>query len=136
MVIDRAQKHRQMAARGKYQRLYSHLCSLPDREWKVSFADIETVLGFELPESARIHRPWWSNQIDGHSEAIAWMAAGWETAEVDVRGETLLFRRQQTQAIRRPSLNEVWPVYSAGRWPEGMSLDRADIYEDRVLRCS
>ena len=132
MVIDRAHKHRQMAARGRYQRLYSHLCSLPDQEWKVSFADIETVLGFELPESARLHRPWWSNQIDGHSQAIAWMAAGWETAEVDVRGETLLFRRRQTNTIRRPSLDAVWPVHSAGAWPEGLSLDRADIYEDRV----
>ncbi len=130
MVMDRARKHRQMAARGRYQRLYSHLCSLPDREWRVSFADIEAVLGFELPVSARMHRPWWSNQIDRHSQAIAWMAAGWETAEVDVRGETLLFRRRHTNTIRRPSLVEVWPVHSAGGWPEGLSLDRADIYED------
>ena len=130
MVMDRARKHRQMAARGRYQRLYSHLCSLPDREWRVSFADIEAVLGFELPGSARMHRPWWSNQVDGHSQAIAWMAAGWETAEVDVRGETLLFRRRHTNTIRRPSLDEVWPVHSAGGWPEGLSLDRADIYED------
>ena len=119
-----------MAARGRYQRLYSHLCSLPDREWRLSFADIEAVLGFELPGSARMHRPWWSNQIDGHSQAIAWMAAGWETAEVDVRGETLLLRRRETNTIRRPSLDEVWPVHSAGGWPEGLSLDRADIYED------
>ena len=132
MAMDRPRKHRQMAARGRYQRLYSHLCSLPDREWRVSFADIEAVLGFELPESARMHRPWWSNQIDGHSQAIAWMAAGWKTAEVDVRGETLLFRRRHTKTIRRPSLDEVWPVHSAGAWPEGLSLDRADIYEDRV----
>ena len=131
MVIGRTRKHRQMAVRGKYQRLYSHLCSLPDREWKVSFADIEAVLGFELPESARFHRPWWSNQIDGHSQAIAWMAAGWETAEVDVRGETLLFRRQETEPVRRPALDEVWPVHSAGAWPQGLSLDRADIYEGR-----
>ena len=130
MVMDRPRKHRQMAARGRYQRLYSHLCSLPDREWRVSFTDIEAVLGFELPGSARIHRPWWSNQIDGHSQAIAWMAAGWETAQVDVRGETLLFRRRETKTIRRPSLDEAWPVHSAGGWPEGLSLDRADIYED------
>ncbi len=130
MVMDRARKHRQMAARGRYQRLYSHLCSLPDREWRLSFTDIEAVLGFELPVSARMHRPWWSNQIDRHSQAIAWMAAGWETAEVDVRGETLLFRRRHTNTIRRPSLDEVWPVHSAGGWPEGLSLDRADIYED------
>ena len=132
MVTDRARKHRQMAARGRYQRLYSHLCSLPEQEWKVSFTDIEAVLGFELPDSARLHRPWWSNQIDGHSQATAWMAAGWETAEVNLRGETLLFRRKETETTRRPSLDEVWPVHSAGGWPQSLSLDRAEIYEDRT----
>ena len=133
MVIDHTRKHRQMAARGKYQRLYSHLCSLPDREWKVSFADIEAVLGFELPDSARLYRPWWANQAGGgRSQAIAWMAAGWETAKVDIPGETLLFRRRRTITKRRPSLDEVWPVHSAGGWPQGLSLDRAEIYEGRT----
>ena len=133
MVIDHTRKHRQMAARGKYQRLYSHLCSLPDREWKVSFADVEAVLGFELPDSARLYRPWWANQAGGgRSQAIAWMAAGWETAKVDIPGETLLFRRRRTVTKRRPSLDEVWPVHSAGGWPKGLSLDRAEIYEGRT----
>ena len=133
MVIDHTRKHRQMAARGKYQRLYSHLCSLPDREWKVSFADIEAVLGFELPDSARLYRPWWANQAGGgRSQAIAWMAAGWETAKVDIPGETLLFRRRRTITKRRPSLDEVWPVHSAGGWPQGLSHDRAQIYEGRT----
>ena len=133
MVIDRTRKHRQMAAKGKYQRLYSHLCSFPDREWKVSFADIEAVLGFKLPESARLYRPWWANQAGGgRSQAIAWMAAGWETAEVDVPGETLLFRRKVTEAKRRPALDEVWPVHSAGGWPPGLSIDRTEIYEGRA----
>ena len=130
--MDRNRKYREMAARGKYQRLYSHLCSLPDREWRVSFGDIEAVLGFELPDSARLHRPWWSNQAGGHSQSTAWMAAGWETAEVDVRGETLLLRRRNTETVRRPSLDEVWPVHSAGGWPRGLSLDRAEIYEGRT----
>ena len=133
MVMDRTQKHRQMAARGKYQRLYSHLCSLPEREWKASFGDIEDILGFELPDSARLYRPWWSNQTDGHhSQAVAWMAAGWETAEVDVSGETLLLRRREAEPVSRPSLDEVWPVHSAGGWPQGLSLDREEIYEGRA----
>ena len=132
MVIDRTRKHRQMAARGKYQRLYSHLCSLPDSEWKVSFADVEAVLGFELPDSARLYRPWWANQAGGgRSQAIAWMAAGWETAKVDIPREILLFRRRETETKRRPSLDEVWPVHSAGGWPQDLSLDRAEIYEGR-----
>ena len=31
----------------------------------------------------------------------------------------------------RPTLEEIWPVHSAGGWPQGLSLDRADIYEGR-----
>ena len=32
----------------------------------------------------------------------------------------------------RPSLDEVWPVHSAGGWPKGLTMDRADIYEGRT----
>ena len=71
MAIDRQQKYRQMAAQSKYQRLYTHLCSLAAKEWKVSFSEIESILGFDLPPSARLHRPWWANQGggNGHSQA-------------------------------------------------------------------
>ena len=31
----------------------------------------------------------------------------------------------------RPTLDEVWPVHSAGGWPQGLSLDRDDIYEGK-----
>ena len=31
-----------------------------------------------------------------------------------------------------PSLDEVWPVHSAGGWPQGLIMDRADIYEGRT----
>ena len=34
---------------------------------------------------------------------------------------------------KKPVLDDVWPVHSAGSWPKDMSLDRADIYEDRHL---
>ncbi len=33
---------------------------------------------------------------------------------------------------RRPSLDDVWPVHSAVGRPEGLSLDRGDIYEGRT----
>ena len=94
MTIDRDQKYRDMAVRGKYRRLYTHLCSLPARAWRTTFGEIESILGFELPASARLHRPWWSNQRggNGHSQALAWSVAGWETASVDMDSETLLLR--------------------------------------------
>ena len=134
MAMNREQKYRQMAARSKYQRLYTHLCGLATEEWRTSFGEIESIIGFGLPASARLHRPWWSNQTggNGHSQALAWSAAGWETAEVDLNAETLLLRRKPTETLRRPPLDEVWPVHSAGSWPEGLSLRREDIYEERV----
>ena len=134
MAIDRERKYREMANRGKYQRLYTHLCGLTTDEWRTSFGEIESVIGFPLPGSARLHRPWWSNQTggNGHSQALAWSAAGWETAEVDMDAETLLLRRKPAGTVRRPTLDEAWPVHSAGAWPEGLNLQREDMYEERV----
>jgi len=130
----REKEYRQMAARSKYQRLYTHLCGLAAREWRTTFSEIESIIGFELPASARLHRPWWSNQAggNGHSQALSWGASGWETAEVNMDAETLLLRRKTTETVRRPSLDEAWPVHSAGAWPEGLGLSREDIYGDRI----
>ena len=33
---------------------------------------------------------------------------------------------------RRPALDDVWPVHSAGAWPQEVSLDRKNIYEGRT----
>ena len=133
MAMDRDRKYREMAIRGKYQRLYTHLCGLTTEEWRTSFGEIESILGFELPASARFHRPWWSNQSGGgHSQALAWSAAGWETADVDMDAEALLLRRKPQKTLCRPALDEVWPVHSAGAWPENLSLSREGIYKDRI----
>ena len=134
MVIDREQKYREMAMRGKYRRLYAHLCSLRSREWSASFTEVEAVLGFQLPVSARMHRPWWANQSrgNGHSHALAWTTAGWETAHVDMEAETLLFRRKHPEPVAGRTLDEVWPVHSAGAWPADLSLRREDICDERI----
>ena len=134
MAMDRDRKYREMAARGKYQRLYTHLCGMTTQEWRPSFDEIESIIGFELPASARLHRPWWSNQTggNGHSQALAWSAAGWETADVDMAAEVLLLRRKSQEDIHRPVLDDIWPAHSAGPWPENLSLSRENIYEDRV----
>ena len=134
MSMERGQRYRQMAARGKYQRLYTHLCGLATREWRATFSEIESIIGFGLPASARLHRPWWSNQsgANGHSQAVAWGAAGWETAEVDMEAETLLLRRRPAVSARRITLDEVWPIHSAGGWPEDLSLGREALYEERI----
>ncbi len=135
MDLDQVRKYREMAIRGKYQRLYTFLCRLRAEEWRTTFSEIESILGFTLPVSARLHRPWWANQSggSGHSQALAWGVAGWETSEVDMTAETLLLRRGKCAETMRPrTLNAVWPVHRAGAWPQGLSLRREDLYEDRA----
>ena len=102
MVTDQDQKYREMAIRTKYRTLYTYLCELQTQEWRASFREIESIIGFDLPRSARRHRAWWANE--GHSHALAWSAAGWETAEVDMGSETLLLRRRKrSDVVPNPS---------------------------------
>ncbi len=95
MVLDRQALMEKAVRRGKYAPLFEFLHSLRGCEWHVSFTDIEKLLGFSLPDSARVHRPWWANQGEkgGHSHAMAWFMAGWKTAQVDLVNETLVFKR-------------------------------------------
>ena len=134
MAQDQKDMYLKMVRRGKYQRLYQYLTGLQAQEWRTSFSEVESVIGFELPPSARLHRPWWGNQRggSGHSHALAWSVAGWETAEVDMETERLLFRRTDPRPVPRLPLDEVWPVHPTAVWPEGLSLRREDLYEERV----
>src|ERR1700747_89941 len=88
----------QTAKRGKYAPLYLHLRELTaeTNEWSTTFGDIEKLLKFKLPDSARIHRPWWANQGErgGHSHALAWEMAGWKTSQVDMAKERVVFVRK------------------------------------------
>ena len=133
MATDSSQGRRDTAARGKYRRLYSYLCALSTEAWKASFSEIELVVGFQLPPSARRYSAWWANErgSNDHSHVLAWSAAGWETAEVNMAAETLLLRRKRPEDAPRSNLQEAWPVHSTGAWPEGLSLRREDVYEDR-----
>lgn len=130
--MDSTQRTKQKATEGKYQGLYSYLSGLQSTEWQTSFSEIESILGFGLPASARRYNAWWANETKDtrHSQCLAWIAAGWETADVDIDTETLYFRRHKSS--KTPLLDKIWPVRSVGTWPEGLSLRREDMYEDRV----
>jgi hypothetical protein len=67
--------------------------SLAEDRTRLSFAEIERVLRFSLPNSARRYAPWWANTGGSHIQADAWISAGWRTAQVDVAGEQVTFER-------------------------------------------
>lgn len=79
----------------KYGALQLHLSRLQRDEWNATFAQIEEILGFNLPASARKYPAWWANQSDGgHSQSQAWLEAGWQTSDLDLSGSTVRFQRK------------------------------------------
>ena len=86
---------------GKYEPLTDHLKGRDPAEWAPSFAEIEAILGFPLPASARKYREWWGNQAGaGHSQARGWQDAGWRVWKVDLDEERVVFQRPGSNRVR------------------------------------
>lgn len=134
MARTRDELVRGAAARGKYAPLYHHLASISGGpEWHATFGELEAILGFRLPDSARLYRPWWSNQNKGagHSHALSWHAAGWKTREVDLEAETLVFSRVLPPARTQTfDIEEFWPPVRGGSWPSGFIASREQMYDE------
>lgn len=78
----------------RYDPLRRYLAGRSEPAVRLSFAEIERVIGLPLPASARRYRPWWANDQSGsHVHASAWMGAGRRTANVDLNAETVDFTR-------------------------------------------
>lgn len=77
----------------KYEPLPQFLMRSERSVQRLSFSEIERILGFKLPKSAFEHEAWWSNNATGHSHAQAWLKLGWRTEEVDLSGRKVTFRR-------------------------------------------
>ncbi len=75
----------------KYAALEDHLRETGEDTVSMSFADIEQIIGAELPASAYKHRPWWSNNPSNSVITYSWLKAGYKTANVDMDGQTLNF---------------------------------------------
>ncbi len=77
----------------KYEPLHDYLYETEDEAVPMGFSEIEHVLGFGLPPSSRTQRAWWSNNPSNNVMTRAWLDAGFETANVDMEGEKLVFKR-------------------------------------------
>lgn len=95
--MDRRKLLLEAVKRGKYAPLYEHLSKREGDEWRTSFSALEKILGFSLPKSAWLYRPWWANEKkSGHSQAMAWTLSGWRTKDVDLdEGQLTFFREKQ-----------------------------------------
>jgi hypothetical protein len=72
---------------------------LADYEAELSFSQIEELIGRRLPPSARLHQAWWANS-DSHSQARAWLEAGWTVSSFDLDREQVVFVRAKRVVVQ------------------------------------
>jgi len=78
---------------GKYDGLKRFLKQTKGEQIKMSFSEIEGTMKGKLPQSAYNLRPWWANDFS-HSQARAWLHAGWETRNLDLANRCVTFVRR------------------------------------------
>jgi hypothetical protein len=77
----------------KYEPLTRHLAKHQQARVPMAFDELERLLGFGLPPSARKHRAWWSNNPSNSVMTKAWLAAGFQSEQVDLEGGRLVFAK-------------------------------------------
>lgn len=93
----------------KYHALFKYLNDLDQAEVGLTFAQIEAMLGSDLPPSARTRRGWWSNRSRGALQASAWMAAGYHVLALDLAHERVTFARPLLEyTVKRVGDSVVW----------------------------
>ncbi len=85
---------------GKYSPLKEFLAANGQDYVPMTFADIENVLGLQLPASKQ-YPAWWSNNPSNNPMTKEWLEAGYETESVNTAAGKLVFRR-----IRKPAPSE------------------------------
>ena len=95
----------------KYVALSDHLSHMASNLVRLSFADIEDMIGEPLPASARKHHAWWANSRtkDSHTWAHLWLAAGWKRERLDLKNGWVEFERNDAPLQR--GLNRVISEY-------------------------
>jgi hypothetical protein len=62
----------------------------------LTFAEIEVILGFELPQAAKKRPQWWSNEssTSRHVQSQAWSRAGYKTRRVNLSAKSVGFAKK------------------------------------------
>lgn len=85
----------------KYYSLAADFAARTDTNWTATFAEIERILGFRLPASARTYSAWWANSRDMHVQHYAWLDNGWRSEDLNLTAERITFRRDAQPATPR-----------------------------------
>jgi hypothetical protein len=93
----------------KYQVLTDWFQSQDGSMVDLNFRQIESILSFPLPKSARTYREWWANSQSGHVQSRGWLDANWQVDTADLASQRIRFVKLRAQSrletkSRNPSL--------------------------------
>ena len=80
---------------GQYLLLYKYLANRYANTVVLTFAEIEDLLGFALPDQARLHQEWWTDaetNVAGPNYSDSWILAS-RTAVPNLVARTVVFER-------------------------------------------
>lgn len=89
----------------KYRALSDYLSGSDEHIVSLTFSDIEELLGFTLPHSARQHRAFWANTTS-HSIASSWLSVGYETVKVNIEEGNVVFEEKRREQFDNDTLFE------------------------------
>lgn len=79
----------------KYRFLSDYLHESNQTHIKLSYAEIENILKFKLPDSAFTHRAFWANTTS-HSIALSWLSVNYEVVEVNLEEKYIVFEKKRS----------------------------------------
>jgi len=59
---------------------------------RLTYSEIEKIIGDELPPSATEYQEWWGNDDDTHPQSISWRKAGYKVSQVEL-GKYVIFSK-------------------------------------------
>ena len=125
---------------GKYAPLVNHLSQATTNSVRLTFAEIERILGEGLPPSAYKHHAFWSNADRGtNGWSNLWKRAGWVRADYDLSGKWVRFERTEHYS---PDSDKALEGYAIDRTiltrtrNAGLALRRKQMDKYRCQVCS
>ena len=76
----------------KYRFLSDYLYESNRSRVKLSYAEIENILEFKLPDSAATHRAFWANTTS-HSIALSWLSVNYSVVEANLENKYIVFEK-------------------------------------------
>lgn len=104
----------------KYRFLSDFLYESSQPSIKLSYEEIEEILGFSLPNSAIAHRAFWAN-TNTHSIALSWLSVGYEVVEINLEEKYIIFEKKRS--------------YDVMTIPEQMKQFVNELISERGLHC-